>query len=155
LFEKEFREESQSFNSIRQLIEKMKITIVWRSWMNFERFHEIWFQTDAFYLEKQKSFIPKKNIFQDLFSKHALNMPKDNICCPNFQWRFWIEGFSPRLVLPAILGKGSAWREIQNLHTYEDCNSKIEKSASIYCFEVTFLCCSVLAWIVGLTNLAQ
>ena len=43
LFEKEFRETSQNFNSIRQPIEKMKITIVWISWMswNFVRFHEI------------------------------------------------------------------------------------------------------------------
>ena len=43
LFEKEFRETSQSFNSIRQPIEKIKITIVWISWMswNFVRFHEI------------------------------------------------------------------------------------------------------------------
>ena len=49
LFEKEFRETSQNFNSIRQPIEKMKITIVWMSWMswNFVRFHEILFQTDA------------------------------------------------------------------------------------------------------------
>ena len=48
-FEKEFRKTSQSFNSIRQPIEKMKITIVWISWMswNFVRFHEILFQTDA------------------------------------------------------------------------------------------------------------
>ena len=49
LFEKEFRETSQNFNSIRQPIEKMKITIVWISWMswNFVRFHKIFFQTDA------------------------------------------------------------------------------------------------------------
>ena len=47
-FEKEFCETSQSFNSIRQPIEKMKITIVWISWMsgNFVRFHEIQFQTE-------------------------------------------------------------------------------------------------------------
>ena len=49
LFEKEFRETSQNFNSIRQPIEKMKITIFWISWMswNFVRFHEIQFQTAA------------------------------------------------------------------------------------------------------------
>ena len=49
LFEKGFRETSQSFNSIRQQIENMEITIVWMSWMSwsFERFHEILFQTDA------------------------------------------------------------------------------------------------------------
>ena len=49
LFEIEFRETSQNFNSIRQLIENMKITIVWMSWMswNFVRFHKILFQTDA------------------------------------------------------------------------------------------------------------
>ena len=49
LFEKAIRETSQNLNSIRQLIEKMKITIVWISWMswNFVRFHEIQFQTDT------------------------------------------------------------------------------------------------------------
>ena len=49
LFEMEFRETSQNFNWIRQWIEKMKITIVWISWMswNFARFYEILFQTDA------------------------------------------------------------------------------------------------------------
>ena len=46
LFEKEFCETSQNFNSIRQPIEKMKITIVWMSW-NFVRFHEVLFWTDA------------------------------------------------------------------------------------------------------------
>ena len=50
LLEKEFRETSQNFNSIRQPIEKMKIRIVWMSWMSwiFVRFHKIIFQTDAF-----------------------------------------------------------------------------------------------------------
>ena len=41
LFEKEFCETSQNFNSIRQLMEQMKITIIWMSWMSwhFVRFH--------------------------------------------------------------------------------------------------------------------
>ena len=45
----EFRETTQNFNSIRQWIEKMKIKIVWMSWMswNFVTFHEINFQTDT------------------------------------------------------------------------------------------------------------
>ena len=49
LFEKEFHETSQNFNSIREVIEKMETTIFWMSWMswNFVRFHEILFQTDA------------------------------------------------------------------------------------------------------------
>ena len=49
LFEKEFCETSQNFNSIRQRIEKVEIKIVWMSWMswNFVRFHEIPIQTDA------------------------------------------------------------------------------------------------------------
>ena len=59
------------------------------SW-NFERFHEILFQTDAevkvpaFDLEKQKSFIPKKNMFYAIVSKYAKIVPKDGACCPNF-----------------------------------------------------------------------
>ena len=42
LFENKFRGTSHNFNSIRQPIEKMKITIVWMSWMswNIVRFHE-------------------------------------------------------------------------------------------------------------------
>ena len=43
LFEKEFRENSHNFKSLSQPIEKMIVS--------------------AFYLEKQKSFIPKKDIF--------------------------------------------------------------------------------------------
>ena len=47
------------------------------------------------------------------------------------------QGSSARLVLPAILGKQRAWREIQNLYMYEVCDSKSEKSAPMYCFEGT------------------
>ena len=38
LFEKEFRETSQNFNSIRQPIEKIKINIFWMSWMSWNSF---------------------------------------------------------------------------------------------------------------------
>ena len=89
LFEKEFRETSQNFNSIRQPIEKMKITIVWISWMswNFVRFHKIQFQTDAesFSLKNKKVLFLKKY----LLSRTAKKDPKDAISRPNFQWRFW------------------------------------------------------------------
>ena len=36
-------------------------------------------------LEKQKSFIPKKNISKAGVSKYAKVDPKDGACCPNFQ----------------------------------------------------------------------
>ena len=49
-------------------------------------------KVSAFYLEKQKSFIPKKNIISAVVSKYAKIDPKDDACCPNFQWRFWAEG---------------------------------------------------------------
>ena len=60
---------------------------------NFVRFHkilEILFQTDvervpAFYLGKQKNFIPKKIFFWAAVSKYASRDRKDGICCPNFQ----------------------------------------------------------------------
>ena len=39
----------------------------------------------AFYLEKQKSFIPKKIIFLAVFLKHAKIIPKDGASRPNFQ----------------------------------------------------------------------
>ena len=49
LFEKEFRETSQNFNSFssfRQLLFSFFLSIVWLSW-NFVKFLEILFQTDA------------------------------------------------------------------------------------------------------------
>ena len=49
LFEKEFRETSQNFNSFssfRQFLLSFILFVVWLSW-NFVRFHEIPFQTDA------------------------------------------------------------------------------------------------------------
>ena len=49
LFEKEFCETSQNFNSVSQWIEKMKTKFVWINWMSwhFARFHEILFLTGA------------------------------------------------------------------------------------------------------------
>ena len=45
-------------------------------------------KVSAFYLEKQKSFIPKENIFLAVVSKYAKRDPKDGVFCPNFQRRF-------------------------------------------------------------------
>jgi hypothetical protein len=42
-------------------------------------------KVSAFYPEKQKSFIPKKNIFLAFVSKHAKIIPKDGTSRPNFQ----------------------------------------------------------------------
>ena len=57
LFEIEFHETSQNFNSIRQLIEKMKITILW----GFTKFfYKQMLKVSAFYLEQQKSLFLKK-----------------------------------------------------------------------------------------------
>ena len=63
LFEKEFRETSESFNSIRQRIEKMEIKNIWIRWMswNFVRFFTNFFfkqmlKVSAFYLAKTKKF---------------------------------------------------------------------------------------------------
>ena len=120
LFEKEFRETSQNFNSIRQPIEKMKITIVWMSWMswNFVRFHEILFQT-AFYLEKQKSFIPKKIFFKPL----SISKQKIFVYWPNFQWRFW-----SRLI---------SWQKVSNLYMHIKNDNPI---AGAYWQSVYFWC---------------
>ena len=65
LFEKEFRETSQNFNSFslfRQLLFSffISVEILW----GFTKFYfKQMLKVSAFYLEKQKSFIPKKNIF--------------------------------------------------------------------------------------------
>ena len=45
-------------------------------------------KVSAFYLEKQKSFIPKKNIFLAVFSKHAKIIPKDGASRLNFPGGF-------------------------------------------------------------------
>ena len=42
-------------------------------------------KVSAFYLEKQKSFIPKKNTFYAVVAKYAKIDPTDGACCPNFQ----------------------------------------------------------------------
>ena len=68
LFEKLFHQISKNLNSIRQSIEKFKITIVWMSWMswNFMRFHEIQFLTDT-----------ERFSFQSWKTKKVLFLKKD------------------------------------------------------------------------------
>ena len=66
MFQKEFRETSQNFNSIRQWIKNGN-----KNCLNELKFCEVsqnfffkqMLKVSAFYLEKQKSFIPKKYIF--------------------------------------------------------------------------------------------
>ena len=53
-------------------------------------------KNSAIHLEKQIFFIPKKNIFQAL-DMLAKRYPTDGVCCPNFQWRFWMS-LLPRLL---------------------------------------------------------
>ena len=88
LFEKEFCETSQNFNSFRQLLFSFFLSVVWLTW-NFVRFHEILLQRDgesfSFLSWKTKSFIPIK-IFSRPLS--ILNQ-KSFVHWPNFQWRFW------------------------------------------------------------------
>ena len=97
----------QNFNSIRQPIEIMKVTIVWMSWLswNFVRSHEILFQTDTESLsflswKTKKVLSPQKNFFLAVVSKHAKIIPKDGANCPNFQWRFWVEQDRSRNISP-------------------------------------------------------
>ena len=94
LYEKEFWETSQNFNSSRQLIETLATQIVWICWIswNFVRFKKFFFKhmlkVSAFYLEKKVSFLKK------IWSKPmSLNRPRlfqqMALCCLNFQQRFW------------------------------------------------------------------
>ena len=48
-------------------------------------------KVSAFYLEKQKSFIPKNIYFLAVVSNYAKRDPIDGVCCPNFQRRFWVK----------------------------------------------------------------
>ena len=47
-------------------------------------------KVSAFYLEKQKSFIPSKNIIQAVVSKQAKRVPTDGALRSQFSGRFWL-----------------------------------------------------------------
>ena len=68
----------------------------WSEWVeilwDFTKFYfKQMLKISAVYLEKQKSFIPKKNVCPAIVSKYAKIDSKDCTSCPNFQWRFWLE----------------------------------------------------------------
>ena len=91
LFENEFRETSQSFNSFRQLLCTFFLLVVWLSW-NFVRFHKFKFQT-----EPQLSILKNKKVLflRKIFFK-PISIPKQKnfVYRPNFQWRFWLRRHS-------------------------------------------------------------
>ena len=120
LFEKEFRETSQNFDSIRQQIQNMQIKIFWMSW-NFARIHKIFNQRDAesfSFLSWKKSFIPKKksNLGRSLY----LGQESSN------RWRFAVpifrEGFGYHtgrfLYRSTTMGWNSFWRSILILYLW-------------------------------------
>ena len=55
-------------------------------------------KVSAFYLEKQKSFIPKKNILLPVFSKHVKIIPKDGASRLNFLEGFEINQIDPECI---------------------------------------------------------
>ena len=72
-------------------MEKMKIRIVWMSWMS-QMCWNLWGFTKfcfSFLSWKTKKFYSWKNIFLAIVSKYAKRDPKDGVCCLNFQWRFY------------------------------------------------------------------
>ena len=81
----EFCETSQNFNSFRQLLLPFFLSVVWLIW-NFWGFMKFFFKqmlkVSALYLEKQKSFIPKKRLFRPLSISKQRSFS-------NFQWKFW------------------------------------------------------------------
>ena len=78
----------------------------WMSW-NFIKFHKILFQTDA---EKQKSFIPKKNIFYAVVSKYAKIVQKMALAVLIFS-----EGFENFRSKCCLKSKNIRVREIQTI----------------------------------------
>ena len=65
----------------------------WAEWVEFlwgfkKFFFKQILKVSAFYLKKQKSFIPKKNFFKPL----SISKQKSFVYRPNFQWRFWEKG---------------------------------------------------------------
>ena len=76
---------TENWDSKRQ---KMKIKIVWMSWKlgGFTKFFfKQMLKVSALYLEKQESFIPKKNIFKLL----SISKQKSFVYWLNFQGQFW------------------------------------------------------------------
>ncbi len=61
----------------------------WAEWVEIlpgftKLFFKLNLKVSAFYLEKQKSFIPKNNILYAVLSKYATISTKDGTSCPNF-----------------------------------------------------------------------
>ena len=98
--------------------------VVWLSW-NFVRFHIILFQTalkvSTFYLEKQKSFIPKK-----VFFKPCVNIKtKIFVYWLNFQGRF-------------------CWKLFSMCFLTRPYNSLLYIPQLCHCTKLTLLCCCAL-----------
>ena len=85
LFEMEFRETSQNFNSFslfRQLLFSFFLLVFWLNW-NFARFHEILFHTDS------ESFLKRK-----YFKPLSISKQRNFVYWLNFQGRFWARRFT-------------------------------------------------------------
>ena len=82
LFEMEFRETSQNFNSFRQLWFSFFLSVVWLSWkFVWKFFFKKFLKVSPFYLEKQVLFLKKINPL-------SISKQKSFVRGPNFQWWF-------------------------------------------------------------------
>ena len=82
LFEIEFRETSQNFNSFsffRQLLFSIFLSVVWLSW-NLERLYDFFFSNRCW--KFQLSILKNKTAI-------VIIKTKSFVYWPNFQWRFW------------------------------------------------------------------
>ena len=83
LFEMEFRETSQNFNSFRQLWFSFFLSVVWLSWkFVWKFFFKKFLKVSPFYLEKQVLFLKKINPL-------SISKQKSFVYQPNFTGRFW------------------------------------------------------------------
>ena len=80
----------------------------------------------AFYLEKQKSFIPKKIFLKPL----SISKQRSFVYWPNFQWRFWAKHYNflfpskslnpPHFLLYFFLPSKQRDQNSNSLHTWGD-----------------------------------
>ena len=127
LFEKEFHETSQNFNSFSLFRQLLFSVFLLSDWVEILWGFKQMLKVSAFYLEKQKSFIPKKKYFWPL----SISKQKSFVYWLNFlegfaqNWRFSLQNID--LVKQKICKQqNNFWIE------YENTKIKICKSCEIY-----------------------
>ena len=85
-------------------------------------------KVSAFYLEKQKSFIPKNiHMISAIVSKWTEIVSTDGVCCPNFQQRFCISPEHPTLTHTAKPANRAGLLAVQKAYKINDNSEKAQR----------------------------